>query len=200
MVILAICASNQHGPEPFRVLSSDVKRAYLFAKAKRPIFIEIPAEDREPGDENNDGRLDLSPYGIRDAAMNWQDELIVILERNGFEKGKASPCNFHHAPRKISVIVHGDDFAVTGTKKDLKWFEVVLNRAYECKRKCLGPDKDEDTEIRIVNRVLVWAPTVLTYEADQRHVEAIIEQFQFNEAKFVSSFGTKEEKVKAITT
>lgn len=54
-MILAICAPNRHYDEPLRILSSDVKRAYFFAKAKRPIFIEILAEDQEFGDENKVG-------------------------------------------------------------------------------------------------------------------------------------------------
>lgn len=75
-MILSICASHQSDDEPFRILSSDIKRAYFCAKAKRPIFIEILVEGRMPGDENKVGRLNLSFYGTRDAAMNWQDEFI----------------------------------------------------------------------------------------------------------------------------
>ncbi len=50
--ILAICASKQfriERSERFVVMSTDVKRAYFHAPATRPIFIEIPTEDRQPG-------------------------------------------------------------------------------------------------------------------------------------------------------
>ena len=83
-MIFSICASNQCCNEPFRILSSDIKRAYFFARAKRPIFIEILVEDRVLGDEDKIGRLTLSLYGTRDAAMNWQDEFTSTLVKQGF--------------------------------------------------------------------------------------------------------------------
>lgn len=152
-MIFSICASNQHGKDPYRILSSDIKRAYFFARAKGPIFIEIPIEDREPGDESKVGRLNLSLYGTRDAAMNWQDEFTSTLIANGFERGKASPCNFHHSARRLSVTVHGDDFTSTGPKGGLEWFQRFLDKVYECKHQWLGPDQDEEKSIRILNRV-----------------------------------------------
>ena len=48
----------------------DVKRAYFYALAKRPLFIELPVKDRLPGDEGSLAQLNLSLYGIRDAAQN----------------------------------------------------------------------------------------------------------------------------------
>ena len=40
--IVSKCASNQLGSKRFCILSSDIKRAYLYAKAVRPVYIEIP--------------------------------------------------------------------------------------------------------------------------------------------------------------
>ena len=48
----------------------DNKRAYFYAKASRPISIEIPVEDREAGDKDMVGKLNLSLYGTLDAAQN----------------------------------------------------------------------------------------------------------------------------------
>ena len=53
------------------ILSVDVKRAYFYAKSTRPVYVEIPIEDYEPGDEHNVGKLNLSRYGTIDAAKNW---------------------------------------------------------------------------------------------------------------------------------
>ena len=52
------------------MLRVDVSRAYFYAPAKRSIYIEIPLEDLEVGDENKVAQLDLSFYGTRDAAKN----------------------------------------------------------------------------------------------------------------------------------
>ena len=46
-VICSICASNQFRKDPYRIMALDVSRAYFYAKATRPVYIEIPAEDWE---------------------------------------------------------------------------------------------------------------------------------------------------------
>ena len=196
-MILAICASNQHREEPYRVLSSDIKRAHFFAKAGRPIFIEIPVEDRRPGDEGKVSRLNQRLYGTRDAATNWQEEFIATLQNNGFTKRRASPCNFHQSQRQISVIVHADDFTSTGTKKQLIWCQKIFDEAYECKHHWLGPDSGEEESMRILNRIISWKKSGICYEADQRRVEVIIDQLQRADARSASSPGTREEQVKA---
>jgi hypothetical protein len=80
-------------------MSIDIKRAYFYAKVQRPIYIEIPIEDRLSGDEHKVGKLNLSLYGTRDAAMNWAAEYTHTLVSNGFITGKASPCNFYNPER-----------------------------------------------------------------------------------------------------
>ena len=52
------------------ILSVDVKRAYFYAKSTRPVYVEIPIEDYEPGDTHKVGKLNLSLYGTRDAAQH----------------------------------------------------------------------------------------------------------------------------------
>ena len=52
-------------------MAVDVKRAYFYAPATRDLFIRIPKEDKEEGDEGMVAKLRLSLYGTRDAALNW---------------------------------------------------------------------------------------------------------------------------------
>ena len=68
--IVSKCASNRAGSKRYCILSSDIKRAYFYAKVVRPVFIEIPVEDRKPGDDNLVGKFNFSLYGTRDAAQN----------------------------------------------------------------------------------------------------------------------------------
>ena len=68
--VLSLCASTQQGPKHHRIFSVDVQRAYFYAPAKRPIYIELPVEDRLPGDEDSVAQLNLSLCGTRDAAQN----------------------------------------------------------------------------------------------------------------------------------
>ena len=69
-MICSMCASNEDTQDPYRIMSVDVRRAYSYAKATRPVYIEIPIEDFEPGDEGKVARLNLSLYGTRDDAQN----------------------------------------------------------------------------------------------------------------------------------
>ena len=89
--IVSLCASRQNERKPFMMMSVDIKRAYFYAKARRPVYIEIPEEDREAGDEQRVGRLNLSLYGTRDAAQNWAAEYTATLCGAGFVTGRASP-------------------------------------------------------------------------------------------------------------
>ena len=53
---------------------NDISRVFLHAKAKREVFVQIPPEDLEHGEEGICGRLNYSMYGTRDAAQNWFEE------------------------------------------------------------------------------------------------------------------------------
>ena len=44
----------------------------FYAKAVRPVYVVLPSEDFEDGDENRCGELIMSMYGTRDAAKLWQ--------------------------------------------------------------------------------------------------------------------------------
>ena len=59
------------------LMINDVSRAFFEAPATRNICVEIPAEDMTDADKRHDkvGRLRMSLYGTRDAAMNWQEEV-----------------------------------------------------------------------------------------------------------------------------
>ena len=57
----------------FGVLSWFVRWAYFYAAVKTPTYIRIPEEDWKEGDESRCGKLNVSLYGTREAAANWQE-------------------------------------------------------------------------------------------------------------------------------
>ena len=154
--VVSKCASSQNGPSPHRLMAIDVSRAYFYAKSIRPVFIEIPSEDRLPEDEGMVSRLNLSLYGTRDAAQNWSIEYTRMLEQVGFVAGKASPCNFTHRTRDLSVTVHGDDFTTTGPESELIWLRSAMEQKYEIKSSILGPESRHVQEVKILGRTLRW--------------------------------------------
>ncbi len=199
-LILSRCAAHQYadrGEDNFVIMYNDVKRAYFHAPAQRPIYVKIPMEDFEPGDEDMVGMLNLFLYGTRDAAKNWAAKYTEVLLAAGFKAGLASPCNFFHEKRGISVTVHGDDFTSTGTPRDLKWFEMKLKEEFELVTEVLGPGRDQRQQVRILNRVISWGPDGISYEADQRHAEIIISELGLEGAKPLSTPGSREDAAKA---
>jgi len=98
-----------------------------------PSTSRFPPEDFEDGDEWRVGKLNLSLYGTRDAAMNWAEHYTQVLRKNGFTVGRASPCNFYHEGKEISLTVHGDDFTSCGLEDSLQWLDGVLKSEFELK-------------------------------------------------------------------
>ena len=168
------------------------------APATRPIYIAIPEQDREPGDENRVGMLNLSLYGTRDAAANWVTAYTAVLTKVGFTVGKYSAQHFHHEQRDLAVSVHGDDFTCTGPEHALDWLKSVFEEAFDIKAEVLGPDaqRGQKTEIRVLNRVLTWNPWGIGYEADPRHAEIVVQQLGLDHGKAVTTPGSKDENAK----
>ena len=198
--LVSCCASSQWSSKPTRIMIQDVKKAYFFAPARREVYVALPWEDKLEGEENMCALLLKSLYGTRDAATNWADAYTEVLIKLGFTKGESSPCTFYHAEKGIQTVVHGDDFVSEGEKGQLLWLDKQMKLSFELKTEILGPDKGETREVRILNRVLRWEDAGISWEADQRHAELIIEQLDLKDAKPVTSPGCKEEERRATVT
>ena len=48
-LMLSLLASSRE--KGTTLMYADVSRAYFYAKAERPVYVKLPAEDMEPGDE-----------------------------------------------------------------------------------------------------------------------------------------------------
>ena len=71
---LKLLISEMASNRGFKIMYADVSRAYFYAKAVRPVYVQLPDEDKEEGDEARCGKLLMSMYGTRDAAINWSQE------------------------------------------------------------------------------------------------------------------------------
>ena len=150
----------------------DIRKAYFQAAAVRDVYVELPEEDYEEG---MCGKLIKSMYGARDAAHSWENEYSGFMEEVGFRRGIASPCVFYHNGRDIRAVVHGDDFTILGYESELDWFRECIAKKLDVKmRGRIGPEEKGDKSIRILNRVVEWNESGITYEADQRHAEIIM--------------------------
>ena len=89
--IRVICSEAATGGTQEKVVMvNDVRRAFFYAKALRPVWVELPQEDYDEKDEQEDnvGLLEMSLYGTRDAARNWSNTVEEHLKKIGFEQGK----------------------------------------------------------------------------------------------------------------
>ena len=167
---------------------------FFHAKAKRDVYVRLPDEDKAEGQEGTCGKFNCSMYGTRGAAQNWQAEISQPLVNSGFTHGAASPCVFYHEARGIRTLGHGDDYVSVGTPCQLKRFEEQLERKYKIKTQLLGFGGEQLRELKISNGIVAWnGGKGLTYEADPRHVEIVVEQYQLSEAKTVTTLVAREE-------
>ena len=180
----------------YKMLYADVSRAYFYAKAIRPVYVKLPDEDVEPGDEGKCGKLLMSMYGTRDAAQNWSMEYSATLVKDGYVQGKANPCLFWHPKRDISVMVHGDDFVAVGTESDLRSTRATLENKYKIKVETLGKGPGCKDEVRILNKIVRYTNEGVELEADPRHAELVIKELGLEGAKLSKVPGTKETKKK----
>ena len=187
LVISHAATYPDHGPRRM-VMVNDVRRAYFYAKIKRDVYIELPAEDDKHG-TGMLGKLKLCLYGTRDAAKGWQETLSSHLESIGFARGKGHPCVFWHAEKGIKTLVHGDDYVSAGSAESMAWLEAKLSEAYEIQTQKLGLGVDCQLEGKVLNRILRCNDDGWEIEADPRHAELVIEQLGLNDDKGIGTPG-----------
>ena len=116
---------RSEGKEPDKIMLIDVKKAHLNGVVGTDVWacIELPEEDYEEG---KCGRLRRWLYGMRPAGKAWEDDNSEKLESIGFLRRKAAPKVFHHPRWKVRVVVHGDDFTVTGKQQYLDMVKTAM--------------------------------------------------------------------------
>ena len=91
-------------------------------------------------------------------------------------------------------MVHGDDFISTGPDDSLKWMEQMLSKDFKIKTSKIGPEKDDDKELKVLNRILRYTDSGIEMEADLRHAEIIVQQLGLENAKPLSNPSADEVK------
>ena len=174
-----------------KLLYADVSRAYFYAPAVRPVYVQLPDEDRTAQDVGMCGKLRVSMYGTRDAAMNWAKEYGETLKKAGFVQGKTSPCLFFHEGMDVAIMVHGDDFVAVGDPAHLAATEAALREKYKLKTETLGSDAADAKEVRILNKVVRMTEAGVELEADPRHAELIVRELGLEHCKPSKAPGSK---------
>ena len=194
-MLVSDAASLKKGFRRKCIMINDVSRAFFEAPMQRNVCIELPDEDLDEKDRGKDmvGHLRMSLYGTRDAAANFQHEVKKFMKSNGFTVGLYNPCTYHHKGWQLKCLVHGDDFVTSGDRSGCDWLRKRLESRFEIKTKIVGHGGDEVREERILNRVIRATEKGWELEADQRHVDIIVEQLNLKEANPVKTPGEEEQ-------
>ena len=129
-VVLSEIATGMRGGKVVALV--DVPRAYFYAPARRRVFVELPPEDYQPGDEHMCGLLQYSLYSTRDAAQNWEEELTSTLSDLKLTRRVACPCVWrgHIKGEHVVATVHGDDITIGGERSAV---ELLISKDIEGK-------------------------------------------------------------------
>ena len=155
-VMLSEVATGKRGGKFVALV--DVRRAYCHAPSRKRVFVELPPEHYQAGDEHMCGLLQYSFYGTRDAAQKWEEQLASTLSDLNLASRIACPCVWPGCTRGEQTVatVHGDDITfVEGDRQwnsSSKWFQENTRSS----KQVIGEDADLDKIGRILNRVIKW--------------------------------------------
>ena len=166
------CVCDEH----MGVMVTDIRRSYVYARATRDMYAELPRED-PLGSQSMLGKLSLCLYGTRDAATTWQETLSKHLEQICYVRGAGHSCVSYHRARGLKTLVHGDDYVTSCPLTQLRCLKKQLEKQYACKSQELFPGHDGSlSEGKVLNRVIRFTGRGREFEADQRHAELLLEQ------------------------
>ena len=189
----ALISLSKSGPKKKALMVCEVSRAFFYAPVQHEIYVELCEEAKKTVEDNNMcAKLRMSMYGTKAAAaQNWQKKVQETMATFGFSIGKASPVLFCHPQRSLKTLVRGDDFVVSGEPADLVWMRDELESTT-----MLGDGPGMSKEVKILNGKLCRHDGVgISYEADQKHAEAIIRETGASNLISLQIHMSKESKV-----
>ena len=146
----------------------DVKRAFLHGYCTRSVYIELPGAESQGG--RFVGKLVRALYGTRDAPLAWLTVVKSDMKEMGFKECKVTNGVFTHPERDLRVVVHVDDFLISGEGHQLQWFRDQLTQKYELKVQVAGWGHGDDRELQFLGRVIRFTQTGIELEGDDKHV------------------------------
>ena len=121
------------------------------------------------------GLLKKALYGTRDAPLIWQKEVKATLESLGFRRSILQPSVYIHDSKEIILIIHVDDFLVTGDEQQLQWLKEKLEERYDLRGAIISSRAGDSHETKYLNRRLRWSTdNMMSYEGDGKHVKRLL--------------------------
>ncbi len=157
-----------------KVMTIDIKTAFLYGKCVRPLFMKVPEGDEHDGDPTKVAELLQSLHGTRDAPQRWAEHLAEQLTSVGFVESHQSPGVFVHRDRDIELSVHVDDLLAVGEEGHLVWMEAELKKVYDLRSMLLGPGRGDVKEAKYLGRTLRWTEWGIEVQGDEKHLTELL--------------------------
>ena len=185
----AIISMAASGATPKTLMTVDVSGAYMYAKCRNEMYVELcPEAYEEDGDEKCCWRLEKAMYGTRSAAQDWQHEIKRRMLSIGYLQGKSNPCLFYNPSSEVACLVHGDDFLAAGEESALKQFKEQLAEEWKIKHTHIGEAEHLGKHMRVLNRIVRIHPRRgITIEPDPRHAEILIRDLDGDSGRLVTT-------------
>ena len=165
---------RRNNKEEVKLMFIDVKKAHLNARCDEEEWVELPEEFWEWG---RYAKLKRWLYGMRKAASGWEEDFAENFKKEGFRRGRGAPTVFFNKDSGVRVVVHGDDFTVSGVKKGLEHLRDKMAEWYEIKdRGIMGSGRGEIREVKILGRTVRWTDEGIEYEADEKHRKELMKR------------------------
>ena len=78
--------------------------------------------------------------------------------------------------RQLGAHIHGADDVIAAKGADLKWLREQLGATHGINKQVLGPEKEDQQQVKVLNQIPTWTESGVEYEADPRHAEIVIEK------------------------
>ena len=186
---------RKRGADEINLMFINVRKAHLNAKCDEEEWVELPEEFDNYG---RYAKLRRWLYGMRKAASSWEEDYADKLVKDGFARGKSAPTVFWNRSTGVKLVVHGDDFTFSGTRKEQEKMRRRMGEWYDIKdRGLMGSGKDEIKEVVILGRTVKWKETGITYESDAKHRVELMRKLNLEEdSKGATSAGIRNDEEK----
>ena len=105
----------------------------------------------------------------------------------GFTECKVTNGVFTHPERDLRVVVHVDDFLLSGEAHQLSWFQDMMAKMYELKVQVAGWDRNDNRELQFLGRVIRLTHEGIELEGDDKNVELMEKEWEMTQCNPVAT-------------
>ena len=109
-------------------------------------------------------------FGTRDAHSNWENMYSSELKNVGCKRGGTNLCAY--------CLPMNTAFLVLGNRTSSSYIAATQS-LFQLKVTLVGPRHDQEQELVMLSRRIMWTRRGLTSEADPRHLKEIVKILRF---------------------